>query len=99
MATVDPALLARYFDERGRAVIIHEHQLRELGLNVVKSEFGQYAPGSGQGGVLTLYDLSFTKRDKHFGAELVTYLKQTVGLSDEEIKRLDEQSTHRPEHF
>jgi hypothetical protein len=70
MATVD---LSKYFDERGVAALAYEHQLRELGLYVLKTPAGTLHPGT-YGGVLGLFDLAFERRDEHFSAELIEFL-------------------------
>jgi len=86
--------LGKYFDERGSAVLANEHRLRELGLDVQKSQVGTLQP-VGSGGVLGLYDLAFERRDRNFSAELVEFLKTKIKLSPADIQQLEERAAYK----
>jgi len=83
--------LGKYLDERGRDVLVYSRELQQLGLTVLKSEVGRLEP-AGSGGILTLYDLSFWRRDDTFGAELIDFLRDKIHLSPAEVERLEKQS-------
>jgi hypothetical protein len=84
--------LQKYFDEHGLKVLTYEHQLRELWLDVLKTEVGKLLPPGASGGVLSLYDLQFRKTGERFSNDLVEFLKGTIELSDTEIARLEEKA-------
>jgi hypothetical protein len=92
MATV--VNLQKYFDERGRAVLAHEHRLRELGLIVLKTQVGTLQPVA-YGGILSLYDLAFERRDEQFSPELIQFLETEINLSPEEIGQLEQRAIYR----
>jgi hypothetical protein len=92
MATIE---MGKYFDERGRSVLIYEHQLEALGLFVLKTEVGKLYPSGVSGGILSLYDLRFEKQQERFSNELIEFLKERVELSPAEIERLEAQAALR----
>jgi hypothetical protein len=88
--------LGKYFDERGRKVLIHEAELGQLGLIVEKKLFGRLQPVV-SGGVLDLYDLQFKKTSDKFSTELVEFLRNTINLLPDDIERLQQQAVFSPE--
>ncbi|MGA2990217.1 MAG: hypothetical protein ABSD88_07050 [Candidatus Korobacteraceae bacterium] len=96
METFDPS---KYLNERGHNVLLYEDQLRALGLNVVKTEFGKLYPPGASGGIFSLYDLKFEKKDEKFSDQLSAFLRDKIGLKPEDIERLQTQAVLAPDRF
>jgi hypothetical protein len=80
-----PEELKKYFDEHGSALLANEHQLERWGLMVVKEPFGTLQIGPA---TLALYDLTYRRRDKEFSSALISYLKNEIQISPEQIAKL-----------